>query len=716
VLPTPNEPLPPELNPRGRRAAERQQAALARQQAQLRGAHAAPPTARPVSSGAPHTGVLDGLALGGKILAVLLSVTILVASGWIWATWTGFKSDLKHVDAITKPTPGVTGASGVPTRDIDGKAQNILITGNDNRQTATDAELKQLGTTRDGGSLNTDTMMVMHVPADGSKATVFSFPRDSYVAIPGHGMNKLNSAYPFGYNGTAGSVDAKMSGGAQLLVQTIEGLTGLTIDHYVQVDLLGFYRISNAIGGVSVNLCAAQNEPNSGINLPKGISTIEGQQALAFVRQRYGLPGGDLDRIKRQQYFLSAAFRKMTSSGVLLNPFKLQSLLKAVSDSIYTDPGLDPLALANQLSALTAGNLTFSTIPTDGFANNSAGSVVVVHPDDVRAFVSTVVGLTNSTSSTPSAPKSSTAATTVARGSFTVDVLNGAGTSGTAARNATALAALGFQVGTVGNAASTPATVIQYPDGQQAQAGNGRRGDPGRHRAGLDVGQPGNPGPGYGRPQRHRRGQRQHGQLLERRDAEAQRHPDRGHQRRRQRQVHQLNDSPESLFAAFVAAQPARPFVTFYDDASGERSELSAKSLANWVAKTFFLLTDELGLGVGDRAFVAVSAHWIALPVLLGSWTAGLGVTRDPGAAAVAFVGPDTVDLAAGVPDVFAVAPDAAARGFEGVAPFRCCGLRRRDPPATRRLGVGARTRWPGRRRAGRPVADRGGRPGPGPR
>jgi LCP family protein required for cell wall assembly len=453
VPPTPNEPLPPELNPRGRRAGRRE---LAAQQA--------PVSTPPATRAATSTSLRGGLALGTKIIAVLLSVTILAGSGWIWATWTGFTSDLQHVDAIGSATPGAT-----PEKDIDGKAQNILITGNDDRSTATAAELKLLGTTADGGSLNTDTMMVMHVPANGSKATVFSFPRDSYVAIPGHGSSKLNSAYPDGYSSASGSTAAKRSAGAALLVQTIQNLTGLTIDHYVQVDLIGFYRISNAIGGIPVNLCAAQKESNSGINLPAGVSTIEGTQALAFVRQRYGLPNGDLDRIKRQQYFLSAVFRKMTSSGVLLNPFKLNSLLKAVSNSIVTDAKLDPLALANQLQSLTAGNLSFSTIPTDGFANNDAGSVVVVHPGDVQKFVSTVVGLTNSTSATAK-PSTSAAAKTVAPGSFTVDVLNGAGTSGTAARNASALTALGFKVGTVGNSAVTTATVIQYPDGQQAQA------------------------------------------------------------------------------------------------------------------------------------------------------------------------------------------------------------------------------------------------------
>jgi len=133
--------------------------------------------------------------------------------------------------------------------------------------------------------------------------------------------------------------------------------------------------------------------------------------------------------------------------------------------------------------------------------------------------------------------------------------------------------------------------------------------------------------------------------------------------------VHQLTDSPEAAFAAIVAAQPARPFVTFYDEKTGERSELSAKSVANWVAKTYFLLIDELGLGVGDRALVALDAHWITVPVLLGSWTAGLSVTRAGTEADIAFVDPAHLGEAAGVTDVFAVDPTAAGRGFGGTEP-----------------------------------------------
>ena len=128
--------------------------------------------------------------------------------------------------------------------------------------------------------------------------------------------------------------------------------------------------------------------------------------------------------------------------------------------------------------------------------------------------------------------------------------------------------------------------------------------------------------------------------------------------------------TPEQAFAELLRAEPARPFVTYYDEATGERTELSVKSLANWVAKTHHLLVDELGLGVGDTALVGTVAHWITYPVLLGCLTAGLALTPDEtGDAAVAFVDPEHVERATKVPDVYAVAPHSAAIGFGDVTP-----------------------------------------------
>ncbi len=128
--------------------------------------------------------------------------------------------------------------------------------------------------------------------------------------------------------------------------------------------------------------------------------------------------------------------------------------------------------------------------------------------------------------------------------------------------------------------------------------------------------------------------------------------------------------TPEQLFADLLAAEPGRPFVTYYDEASGERTELSAKSLANWVAKTHHLLGDELGLGVGDTALISLPAHWISVPALLGCLTAGLALSAAPDADAdVAFVTPDGRAAASAIADVYAVAPDSAAVGFGSAVP-----------------------------------------------
>jgi LCP family protein required for cell wall assembly len=395
---------------------------------------------------------------GAKFLSAALSALLLIAFGTYWWKYHAFSSGLNRLDIFSN------NATTKPTQDIDGKDQNLLIVGNDDRSTATDAELKQLGTGRDGGSLNTDTMMIVHVPANGAKATLISLPRDSYVNIPGYGMNKLNAAYPDAYNAASGSAAAKRAAGAKLLVQTVQDLTGLTMDHFVQVDLLGFYRISNAIGGVTVNMCAAVKEPDSGIDLHKGINVIKGTQALAFVRQRYNFPNGlgDLDRVERQRYFLTATFRKLTSAGTLLNPIKLQSLLTAVQSSLYMDAGLNPLNLARQMENLSADNIVGQTMPTDGFGTSSNGqSILVVNPAEVKTFVNKLIGTGNSKLNS---------AKTVAASSVSVMVVNGGNTNGAAAQNATMLTQQGFHATVSQQSATSTATVIQYKAGMESQA------------------------------------------------------------------------------------------------------------------------------------------------------------------------------------------------------------------------------------------------------
>ena len=322
-------------------------------------------------------------------------------------------------------------------------------------------------------------MMVLHIPSGSSsgRPTLVSFPRDAWVPIPGHGHGKLNSAYPDAYNvARSKGRDEKTSesAGIEATIATIQGLTGLKIDHYMQVNLLGFYRISNAIGGVQVCLNNAQNKTTetdgtrsgfSGIDLPKGVSTIKGKQALAFVRQRHGLPHGDLDRVKRQQYFLKAAFAKITSAGTLLNPFKIRDLLKAISSSLLTDPGLDLLGLAQQFQSLTAGKIEFATIPNNGpkliYPDGVETSIVEVNTKAIPAFVDQLQGKSDD------ALKKAKAA---APATVTVDVLNGTETARLAARNATGLQHLGFKLNTVDSTDTIKKTTVEYPPGQEAQA------------------------------------------------------------------------------------------------------------------------------------------------------------------------------------------------------------------------------------------------------
>ena len=399
--------------------------------------------------------------VGARIVVAAVSLTTLIGSGLAWASYQNFTASIKHGDPVPPLADG--------QRDPDGKDQNILLLGNDSRAGATPAELRALSTEDDGGSVNTDTMMVLHVPAGGGKATIISIPRDSWVSIPDNGKDKINAAYGDGYVAakTAGKDEtARESGGIRLLIRTIGAVTGLHIDHYVQVNLLGFYRISNAVGGVDVCLLHPQQDRYSGIDLPAGHTVIEGSQALAFVRQRHGLPGGDLDRIKRQQYFLSAAFGKMLSGGTLVNPFRLHALLHAVSSSLLTDPALNPMSLARQFQDLSSGKITFATIPNDGsqmiYPDGVATAVVTVDTAAMPGFVSRLQGK-------PADPTLA-AARPAPSSSVSVDVLNGTSTAGLAGHNGDALRTAGFHVETVDSTDPTAATTIEYPDGAQSAA------------------------------------------------------------------------------------------------------------------------------------------------------------------------------------------------------------------------------------------------------
>jgi LCP family protein required for cell wall assembly len=445
-------PLPPNLDPRGRRRASG-------------GRHSGPIAVR--RRRRPGT-------LAAMIISAVLSVSLVVYIGYLW-------SQVHEVDnKVTRLSiPGIGGTDPQnPTDktkqrfDVDGTDQNLLIVGNDDRSDLTPAERKLLHTGHDV-SLSTDTMMLVHVPADGSEATLISFPRDSYVAIPQHGMNRINAAYALGYSDASGNQNAKRAAGAGLLVQTVENLTGLNIDHYVQVGLIGFYRIAKAIGGVAINLCNAVDDTHahnladgqdggSGFKMSAGKHTLTPVQALEFVRQRHNLTHGDIDRTARQRYFLTAAFRKVASAGTLLNPGKLGNLVKAVDKSLYVDSGLKILQLAEQMANLSANNIRGKAIPFERFWDTSpVGSVEVVDPAKVKAFVNKMIGSTDSTynDATPADPSD-----------VSVTVINGGAANGAATRASHTLTGAGFHATVGTNAPAQSTSVIIYPKGQEAEA------------------------------------------------------------------------------------------------------------------------------------------------------------------------------------------------------------------------------------------------------
>ncbi|MGY1824782.1 LCP family protein [Blastococcus sp. SYSU DS0541] len=398
-----------------------------------------------------------------RAIAAVLSLVLLGTGGWGWYLGRVADASVTRTDAI--PTSGNEGLGRA------GEAMNLLLVGNDSRASATEDELEALNTEASNG-INTDTMILAHVPADGSRASFVSFPRDSYVRIPGYGWDKLNAAYAYGYTQEASenaTETEKQAAGAQLLIRTISQLTGLQIDHYAEVDLLGFFNLSTVVGGVEVNLCEPAKDGYSGVNLPAGVQTISGEQALAFVRQRHGLLRGDFDRIVRQQVFIAGMIRKILSDNVLLDLGKQRELVQAAADSLTVDQSLDLFELAGQMQSVTAGGVDFQTVPNLGTDRDDQDRSIV-RLEDEDALHDFFADL--SAEPEEEAPVTTEAPRTVDPATVTVDVYNGSGISGLAGEAAESLTAGGFSVGTTGNADSSDyeQTVVRHAAGDEALA------------------------------------------------------------------------------------------------------------------------------------------------------------------------------------------------------------------------------------------------------
>jgi LCP family protein required for cell wall assembly len=235
-------------------------------------------------------------------------------------------------------------------RPAVGAGQNWLITGSDSRQGLTRQQERKLATGHDISGRRSDTILVLHIPANGGRPVLISLPRDSYVPIPGHGSDKINAAYAFG--------------GPKLLAETVQIATGLRIDHYMGIGFGGFVHVVDAIGGVRLCLKAPLVDPAAGLHLHKGCQVLNGAEALGFVRSRHNFATQDLQRIQNQRIFLRALLRKLTSAGVLANPFSSLPAASGVAGTLTVDQGTHLYQLLQVAFALR--NPITTTVPIAG--------------------------------------------------------------------------------------------------------------------------------------------------------------------------------------------------------------------------------------------------------------------------------------------------------------------------------------------------------------
>jgi LCP family protein required for cell wall assembly len=190
-------------------------------------------------------------------------------------------------------------------RPAQSKGYNYLLVGSDSREGLTAAQRKEYATGNAAGR-RTDSIILVHVSESGGKPALISIPRDSYVPIPGHGSNKINAAFAFG--------------GPNLLVQTVEQVTDLHIDGYVEIGFAGFASVVDSVGGVDICVARNMNDKKAGINLKKGCQVLDGRNALGYVRARYSDPEGDIGRAKRQRQFLGAIMKRAATPSTVLVP------------------------------------------------------------------------------------------------------------------------------------------------------------------------------------------------------------------------------------------------------------------------------------------------------------------------------------------------------------------------------------------------------------
>ena len=382
-----------------------------------------------------------------------LSAAVLFVAGTAWGFTSYINDTIGRVNAGTAGTP----ASG---------PLNVLLAGVDQRSGLTRHQQLALHVGR-AVSANSDTMMLIHVSGDRSRVTVISLPRDSWVEIPGHGMNKINAAYGLG--------------GPPLVVKTVEANTGLTINDFIQVNFLGFVKVIDALGGVNICLPFAVDDSYSGLHLSKGLHHVSGITALEYARDRHSFAASDLARIQDQQRLLSSMLTEAISSGTLANPVKLDRFLRAALSAIKVDQGLNVAALADQLRGISPHDVRFMTVPLSNYNYQTpTGQLAVLW--DTKESQALFSELKNDKPATKPRPgHARKASRKLRRSQVPVEVWNGTLIGGLSATTGTDLSKLGFPVkaGLTWPVHDISQTAIQYPPGDLAGAKLVRKAIPG---------------------------------------------------------------------------------------------------------------------------------------------------------------------------------------------------------------------------------------------
>ncbi|WKD60001.1 LCP family protein [Corynebacterium caspium] len=288
------------------------------------------------------------LRIGGFISFLLVFMLVFT----LWA-------DTRLHRVVAMPAVQVAKTSGT----------NWLLVGSDSRTGMSEAEAQRLGTGGDIGSARADTMMLLHIPLSG-KATLVSLPRDSYVEVPGYGMNKLNAAFFYG--------------GAPLLVETVEKATELHISHYAEIGMGGLAAVVDAVGGTKVCPTEAINDPLAKLDIQPGCQEVDGSTALGYVRTR-ATSMGDLDRVARQREFFASLLQTATKPSTLLNPFRLIPLVNRTAGAITVHQGDHIWHLARVAFAMRRGVETH-TVEIGGFADYDVGNVALWDPAAAAAL------------------------------------------------------------------------------------------------------------------------------------------------------------------------------------------------------------------------------------------------------------------------------------------------------------------------------------------